>query len=67
MTYAVHPTTEAQEKAVKAVLDAMQIPYEEEPDVDKPYNAEFMAKIEESRKEAKEGKGTIIKTEDLWK
>ncbi|MFA6083652.1 DUF2683 family protein [Mucilaginibacter sp.] len=67
MTYAVHPTNEAQEKAVKAVLDAMQIPYEEEPDVEKPYDPLFMAKIDESRKQAREGKGTIIKTEDLWK
>lgn len=67
MTYAVHPITEAQEKAVRAVLEAMQIPFEEEPDLNRPYDAEFMAKIDESRKQAREGKGTIIKTEDLWK
>lgn len=67
MTYAVYPITEAQEKAVKAVLDAMEIPYEEEPDSDTPYNPDFMAQIEESRKQAREGKGTVIDTKDLWK
>lgn len=34
---------------------------------DKPYNPEFVAKIEEGRRQIREGKVTVIKTEDLWK
>ncbi len=32
-----------------------------------PYDPEFVAKIERSRQQLKEGKVTRIKTEDLWK
>ncbi len=32
-----------------------------------PYNPEFVAKIVESKKQAREGRVTAIKTEDLWK
>ena len=32
-----------------------------------PYDPEFIAKIERSRQQLKEGKGRIIKIEDLWK
>jgi hypothetical protein len=31
------------------------------------YDPEFVAKIERSRQEHKEGKGRIVKIEDLWK
>lgn len=67
MSYVLHPTDKKQEKAIKIVLDAMNVPYEKEPDTEKPYNLEFMAKIDESRKQAREGKGVVINTEDLWK
>ena len=30
------------------------------------YNAGFVAKIEQSRQEIKQGKGVSIKVEDLW-
>jgi hypothetical protein len=32
-----------------------------------PYDPEFVKKIEESKKQYKEGKYKAIKTEDLWK
>lgn len=32
-----------------------------------PYDPEFVAKILESKKQAREGRVTAIKTEDLWK
>lgn len=31
------------------------------------YDPEFVAKIERSRQQLKEGKGRIVKIEDLWK
>jgi selenophosphate synthase len=51
--------------AIKAVLKALKIKFEVA--TEKPYNPEFVAKIEESREQYKKGNFTVIKTEDLWK
>jgi hypothetical protein len=67
MTFAVHPKNEAQIKAVKAALEALKVPYDEEPETQRPYDVAFMAEIDKGRKDAMEGRGTVIKTEDLWK
>jgi PHD/YefM family antitoxin component YafN of YafNO toxin-antitoxin module len=34
---------------------------------DEPYNPEFVAKIMRAREDSKQGRVTVIKTEDLWK
>ena len=34
---------------------------------EKPYNLEFVSKIKRSQEQAKKGKVSAIKTEDLWK
>jgi selenophosphate synthase len=51
--------------AIKAVLKALKIKFEVA--TEKPYNPEFIAKIEESREQYKKGNFAVIKTEDLWK
>jgi selenophosphate synthase len=51
--------------AIKAVLKALKIKFEVA--TEKPYNPEFVAKIEESREQYKKGNFAVIKTEDLWK
>jgi hypothetical protein len=51
--------------AIKAVLKALKIKFEVAKE--KPYNPEFVSKIEESRDQYKKGNFTVIKTEDLWK
>ena len=48
--------------AIKAFMKALKIKFEI---VDKPYNPEFVAKIEKSKQEFKEGKFTRVKKEDL--
>lgn len=35
--------------------------------IDKPYNPEFVKEILEAEQSIKDGKGIIIKLEDLWK
>ena len=35
--------------------------------IEKPYNPEFVSKIQESREQYKKGNYAVIKTEDLWK
>ncbi|MFD2285666.1 hypothetical protein GJU39_08855 [Pedobacter petrophilus] len=63
-TLIVHPENKAQLNAVKQVLKAMKISFERK---EKPYNPEFVAKIQESDQNYKAGKFKIIKVEDLWK
>jgi hypothetical protein len=70
-TIIIHPTNEAQQKALKTILDGLNVPYENEPPSDA---TEYLLSSEANKKwldsamtEAKKGKGIEIKTEDLWK
>ena len=64
-TLLVRPENDEQLKAVKAVLKLLQIEFTAKKE--KPYNAEFVKKIQESRQQVREGKTSIINTKDLWK
>ncbi|HZK92670.1 MAG TPA: DUF2683 family protein [Prolixibacteraceae bacterium] len=58
----------AQIEAIKSVMKALKIKFEISKG--KPYNPEFVAKINQSRQDYKDGKGTVISLEelnDLWK
>jgi hypothetical protein len=58
----------SQIEAIKAVMKALKIKFEISEG--KPYNPEFVKKIERSRQELMDGKGTIVTLEelnDLWK
>ena len=58
----------AQIEAIKSVLKALKIKFEISKG--KPYNPEFVAKINQSRRDYKDGKGTFVSPEelkDLWK
>ena len=63
-TLIVHPDNEEQLTAVKAVLNALKITFEEEKSI---YNSEFVAEILHAEEDIKNGKGVKIRTEDLWK
>ena len=52
-------------ESCKAVLKALSVDFISKEE--KKYNPEFVKKIQESRKQVKEGKVTTIKLEDLWK
>ncbi len=60
-----YPSDIAQIEAIKAVMKAFKIKFEVTKD--KPYNPEFVAKIERSRQQAKEGKTVKIALDDIWK
>ena len=55
---------------IKDFLNSIKVQFETQttskPE-DIPYDPEFVAKIERSRQQLKEGKVTRIKIEDLWK
>lgn len=63
--FIIHPANTEQANALKAFAKALKIKFEVKSE--KTYNPEFVAKIEESRKQFKDGDFTVIKTEDLWK
>ena len=55
---------------IKDFLESIKVKFETKTTSkkeDSPYDPEFVAKIERSRQQLKEGKVTRIKIEDLWK
>ncbi len=66
--YIAHTKDEAQERAVKAILYALQVPYEMEPkSAGSPYNPEFAAKIKRGEETAKKGSAQKVTMQNLWK
>ena len=68
-TLIIH-TEEDKIQLIKDFLNSIKVKFETKTTSkieDSPYDPEFVAKIERSRQQYKEGKGRIIKIEDLWK
>ena len=66
-TLIFHPDTEEKVEALKAFAKALKISFKSE---EKPYDSEFVAKIQKSRKDLKDGKGrtaTLDEIDRLWK
>ena len=64
-TLLIFPEKRKEMQAVKAVLKALNVRFEEkDEDV---YDPEFVAKIEEGRREIAEGKGVKMDIKSLWK
>ena len=61
-TFIIHTDTPEQESALKAFVKAMKMKFEV---TDKPYNPEFIAKIEKSKNQALEGKVTRVEKENF--
>jgi hypothetical protein len=60
-----HPTNANEMGVIKAFFEALKIKFEVAEE--SPYNAEFVAKIQKSRQQAKEGKTVKIALDDIWK
>lgn len=61
----LHPKNQNQLSILKKLAKEMGMDYETATTA--PYNPEFVAKIMRSREDSKNGRVTVIKTEDLWK
>ncbi len=61
--FIAHPQTSEQVSALKAFMQALKIKFEISKE--ETYSPDFVTKIEESRQQAKEGKVTRVKKEDL--
>ena len=63
-TVIMHPKNKEQLSALKAVAKALKVDFETE---ESPYNPEFVARIKESMKQAKEGNYiTLDPNKSLW-
>ncbi len=60
-----HPKTTEQVSVVIAFMEALKIKFEISKIDDSPYNSEFVAKINQSKKEFETGKFTRVKRDDL--
>lgn len=61
----VHPANAQEMSVIKAFFEALKIKFEVAKDF--PYDPEFVAKIEKSRKQAAEGKTVKIDLDHIWK
>ncbi|MCW3074726.1 MAG: hypothetical protein JWP69_1795 [Flaviaesturariibacter sp.] len=69
MTYIAHPLNEAQEKAIKAFLEALEVPYESTADADETAH---LLSTEANKKRLMESiseieGGTKVNLDDIWK
>lgn len=62
--FIAHPGTAEQVNALQAFMQAMKIKFEVSAE-EEDYNSEFVEKLLESRRQAKEGKVTRVKKENL--
>ena len=60
-----HPSNENELSIIKAFFEALKIKFEVPEE--SPYNPEFVAKIQKSRKQAIEGKTVKLALDDIWK
>ena len=61
----VRPENSEQLKAIKAVLKVLNVDFVSKKQ--SKYDPEFVKKIQESRKQAKEGKISSLNADNLWK
>lgn len=66
----IHPKNKEQASLFEQLAKTLKVPFEKSKKSGSNYNTEFVAKIEQSRKDYKEGKGTkmtLNELEELWK
>ncbi|WP_291097748.1 MULTISPECIES: DUF2683 family protein [unclassified Flavobacterium] len=68
-TIIVHPKNNEEKKVIKAFLEALKIKFEnfKTKSEESAYSPEFVATMERSIQDAKDGKVTRMKLDDIWK
>lgn len=68
-TIVVHPKNNEEQKVIKAFLEALKIKFEKlkSKSTETNYNTEFVATMERSIQDAKEGNLTRISLDEIWK
>ncbi|MBI2259161.1 MAG: hypothetical protein HYU67_09720 [Flavobacteriia bacterium] len=62
--FTIQTVNSEQTNALIAFVKALKMKFEVSP-IETPYNPEFVAKIEKSRKDYKAGKGTVMTMDEL--
>ncbi len=65
-TLIVLPKDKEQLAALKAIMKALKVDFKTEKNQDKPYNAEFIAKMNKSEADLRAGLTTKIEPADIW-
>ena len=60
----VHPDSKAKLTAIKAVLTALDVDFQENTGT---YNPDFVAKMEEGEEDIKAGRTVKVTLDDIWK
>jgi len=63
----IHPKNQEQASLFEQLAKTLKVPFEKAKSSDSPYNAEFVAKMNESRKQTREGKTIKINLNEIWK
>lgn len=63
----IHPKNKEQASLFEQLARTLKVPFEKSKRTGRTYNSEFVAKLKESRKQAKEGKTVKIDLDDIWK
>lgn len=61
----IHPKNKEQANLFEQLAKTLKVPFQKAKKSGSPYNPEFVAKIQKSRKDYKEGKGTLITLKEL--
>ena len=61
----IYPKNEEQTNLFEQLAKTLKVPFEKKEKPRIPYNPEFVAKIQRSRKNYKEGKGTVVTLKEL--
>jgi hypothetical protein len=62
-TFIVRPDNKEQLKALKVIMKALKIPFEQY----KEYDHEFVKMVQQGDEDIKAGKGAIVDIDNLWK
>jgi len=66
-TIIIHPKNKEQSNLFEQLANALKVPFEKNKKESPHYNPEFVAKMKESRQQAREGKTVKINLDDIWK
>lgn len=66
-TIIIHPKNKEQSNLFEQLAHALKVPFEKSKKKTSHYNREFVEKMKESQKQAREGKTVKIKLDDIWK
>lgn len=61
----IHPQNKEQANLFEQLAKTLKVPFEKSKKIESPYNREFVSKIERSRKNFREGKGTVVSLKEL--